>query len=251
VSDLVTASAAVNSKKGQATAVDLIRAQQPAIEAQLAGALDSAAFVRAAITSVNYEPKLQEATASSLLGAIMLAAQLRLEIGSALGHFYLTPRKDGDTMLCLPIIGYRGYIELAYRSGRIDNIGTELVRAGDRFSRGANSERGRHFDWEPLDDDETREYERVIAVAQVTGAQRTNWATLTRAEVEKRRPSYWSSTPWKSFPEAMARKTAIRQLAATLPLSVELGRALQADEQKVEAIDGVKELVVTRTDDAS
>ena len=95
----------------------------------------------------------------------MLAAQLKLEIGPALGHFYLTPRqvskKEGDQWVkvwtCLPIIGFQGYIELAYRSGRVEKIETFLIRKGDKFDHGANSERGRFFDWSPADYDEVRD----------------------------------------------------------------------------------------------
>ncbi|MCW3101455.1 MAG: hypothetical protein JWL77_7073, partial [Chthonomonadaceae bacterium] len=96
------------------TVRDLVQAQQSAIEVQLAGAMNSAAFVRAAISTIASSPQLQQATPASVLGGIMLAAQLKLEIGPALGHFYLTPRKEGGKQICLPIIGYQGYIELAY-----------------------------------------------------------------------------------------------------------------------------------------
>jgi len=226
---------------------DLVQAQQPAIEAQLAGTINSGAFVRAAISTIMAEPKLQVATPQSVLGAIMLAAQLKLEIGPALGHFYLTPRKVGQEMTCLPIIGYTGLIELAYRSGRIEKIETFLVREGDEFSHGANSERGRFFDWTPADYDETRPWIGVVAMAKIKGAG-TVWAYLPKDRVEERRPSFWQSTPWKTHAEQMARKTAIRALAPYLPKSTEFGKAIEADEAKVEHIKGV-DLVVTKPGD--
>jgi len=232
--------------KANPTIRDLVQAQQAAIETQLAGALNSAAFVRAAISTISQSPKLQQATPASVLGGIMLAAQLKLEIGPALGHFYLTPRMEKGVQVCLPIIGYQGYIELAYRSGRIEKIETFLVRDGDKFDHGANSERGRFFDWLPADYDETREWTGVVAMAKIKGAG-TVWAYLPREKVEARRPSYWDKgTPWQTNPEEMARKTGIRALAPYLPKSTELGRAIEADEQKVESIAGVHDLVVTR-----
>lgn len=224
---------------------DLVQAQQPAIEAQLAGAVNSTAFVRAALSVISQSPQLQQADPKTVLGGIMLAAQLKLEIGPALGHFYLTPRKEKGNQICLPIIGYQGYIELAYRSGRIEKIETFLVRDGDRFEHGANSERGRYFDWSPADYDETRDWTGVVAMAKIKGAG-TVWAYLPKDKVLARRPSYWENGPWKSNPEEMARKTGIRALAPYLPKSTDLGRALEADEQKVESIAGVHELVVTR-----
>jgi recombination protein RecT len=233
------------AQKSNPTIRDLVQAQQAAIETQLAGALNSAAFVRAAISTIASSTQLQQATPASVLGGIMLAAQLKLEIGPALGHFYLTPRKVGGQMTCLPLIGYQGYIELAYRSGRIEKIETFLVRNGDKFDHGANSERGRFFDWNPADYEETREWTGVVAMAKIKGAG-TVWAYLPREKVEARRPSYWASTPWKTNPEEMARKTGIRALAPYLPKSTELAKAIEADEQKVESIAGMHDLVVTR-----
>lgn len=250
-----TASKAVAQKKNP-TARDLIQAQQAAIEAQLAGAMNSAAFVRAAISSVSASPQLQQATPASLLGGIMLAAQLKLEIGPALGHFYLTPRqvskKEGNEWVkvwtCLPIIGFQGYIELAYRSGRVEKIETFLIRKGDKFDHGANSERGRFFDWSPADYDEVREWTGVVAIAKIKGAG-TVWAYLPKEKVIARRPQYWDKTPWATNEEEMARKSGIRALAPYLPKSTELGKALEADEHKVEHIAGVHDLVVTRDDE--
>lgn len=250
-----TAAKAVEQRKNP-TARDLIQAQQAAIETQLAGAMNSAAFVRAAISSVSASPQLQQATPASLLGGIMLAAQLKLEIGPALGHFHLTPRmvskKEGDQWVkvwtCLPIIGYQGYIELAYRSGRIEKIESLLVRKGDKFDHGANSERGRFFDWAPADYEETREWTGVIALAKIKGAG-TVWAYLPKEKVIARRPDRWEKTPWATNEEEMARKSGIRALAPYLPKSTELGKALEADEHKVEHIAGVHDLVVSKAED--
>lgn len=231
-------------KQTNPTMRDLIQAQQPAIEAQLAGAINSGAFVRAALSVVAQSPGLEQADPRTVLGGIMLAAQLKLEIGPALGHFYLTPRKQGGKQICLPIIGYQGYIELAYRSGRIEKIETFLIREGDKFDHGANSERGRFFDWSPADYDEKRDWTGVVATAKLRGAG-TVWAYLPKEKVLARRPSYWENGPWKSDEEAMVRKTAVRALAPYLPKSTDLGRAIEADEQRVEHIAGVHDLVVT------
>lgn len=237
----------------QPTMRDLVQKQQPAIEAQLAGALNSGAFVRAAISEISKSPDLQQATPASVLGSIMLAAQLKLEIGPALGHFYLTPRKEKGVQICLPIIGYQGLIELAYRSGRVLKIETFVVREGDLFEYGANSERGRYFDWKPADFDQTREWTDIVVTAQIAGGG-VVWETLPKEKVLERRPSYWASTPWKTNEEEMARKTLVREVAPYLPKSTEFGLAVQVTRQveeqgaKVESIAGVHDLVVTSDD---
>lgn len=234
-------------QKSNPTMRDLLHKQQAEIEVQLAGALNSGAFVRAALSTISSNDKLQQASPKTVLGSIMLAAQLKLEIGPALGHFYLTPKYSKDRgWECVPVIGYTGLMELAYRSGRIEKIETFLIRDGDKFDHGANSERGRFFDWNPADYDEERAWTGVVAMAKIKGAG-TVWAYLPKDKVLARRPSHWNKgTPWQTNEEEMARKTGIRALAPYLPKSTELAKAVEADEQKVESIAGVHELIVTR-----
>lgn len=259
MSDLSVATAQKAVEKNAAPTIrDLVQAQQGAIEVQLAGAFNSGAFVRAAISEISKSPQLQQATSQSVLGSIMLAAQLKLEIGPALGHFYLTPRsnsyKDSDgnwqrRWECVPIVGYQGLIELAYRSGRVGKIETFLVREGDKFDYGANSERGRFFDWSPADYDESRPWTGAVVTAQVTGGA-TVWAYMPKDKILSRRPDNWAKGPWKTNEEEMARKTLVREVAPYLPKSTEFGTAVQVTRDveengaKVEHIAGVHDLVV-------
>lgn len=245
MSDLSTAAVAA---KQNPTMKDLIEKQLPAIERQLGGAMNSDAFVRAVISEVTKTPALMAADPKTLLGGVMLAAQLRLEIGSGLGEFYLTPRKEKGQQICLPIIGYQGLIKLALRSEFVMNVQAFLVRQGDDFSYGANAERGMFYDWTPQDFEEKREWIGVVATARMkTGG--TTWVYLTRAQVLDRRPSYWASTPWKTNEDEMVKKTAVRALAKYLPKSTDLGRAIEADEQKVQTLAGVDEVQVTRIEE--
>lgn len=245
MTDLTAAAVAV---KKNPTMKDLVEAQLPAIERQLGGAMNSEAFVRAVLSEITKTPALMNADPKTVLGAVMLAAQLKLEIGSGLGEFWLTGRKDHGRDICLPIIGYSGLVKLAMRSEFVLNVEAFMVREGDDFTFGANSDRGKFFDWLPLDFAESRPYIGVVAVARMRGGG-TTWVYLTRAQVEDRRPSYWQKTPWGTHPEPMAMKTAVRTLAKFLPKSTDLGRALEADEQKVQHIKGLDEVQVTRLDD--
>jgi recombination protein RecT len=245
VTDLTSAAVAV---KKNPTMKELVEAQLPAIERQLGGTMNSDAFVRAVISEVGKSVDLQQADPVTLLGGVMLAAQLRLEIGSGLGEFYLTPRKDHGKQICLPIIGFQGFVKLALRSEFVVNIQAFIVREGDEFTYGANAERGMYYEWTPRDFEDTRPMIGVVATAGMRAGGQT-WVYLTREQVEKRRPSYWASTPWKDHPDEMAKKTAVRALAKYLPKSTDLGRAIEADEQKVQHIRGLDEVTVTRLDD--
>ena len=245
MSDLTAAAVAV---KKNPTMKELVEAQLPAIERQLGGAMNSEAFVRAVLSEITKQPKLMTADPKTVLGGIMLAAQLRLEIGSGLGEFYLTPRQDHGRDICLPIIGFQGFVKLALRSEFVTNVQAFIVREGDDFHYGANSERGMFYDWTPLDMEETRPWTHVVSTARMK-AGGTTFAYLTRDQVIARRPSYWKSTPWATHPDEMAKKSAVRALAKYLPKSTDLGRALEADEQKVQQLKGLDEVEVTRLDD--
>lgn len=245
MSDLSQAAIAV---KKNPTMKELVEAQLPAIERQLGGAMNSDAFVRAVLSEITKTPQLMSADPKTVLGGVMLAAQLRLEIGSGLGEFYLTPRKDHGRDICLPLIGFQGMIKLALRSEFVTNVQAFIVREGDDFTYGANAERGLFYDWTPLDFEEKRPWLGVVATARMkTGG--TTWAYLTRDQVIARRPSFWEKTPWKTHPDEMAKKTAVRALAKYLPKSTDLGRALEADEQKVQHVKGLDEVEITRVDD--
>lgn len=246
MTDLTQAAVAVKTKP---TMKDLVEKQLPAIERQLGGAMNSDAFVRAVLSEIAKQPKLMTADPSTVLGGVMLAAQLRLEIGSGLGEFYLTPRKDKGRDICLPVIGFQGLVKLALRSEFVTNVQAFLVRDGDQFTYGANAERGMFYDWQPLDFEESRDWVGVVATARMkTGG--TTWVYMTKEQVFKRRPTYWDKgTPWQTHEEEMAKKTAVRALAKYLPKSTDLGRAIEADEQKVQHVKGVDEVQVVRDDE--
>lgn len=246
MSDLSQAAVAV---KKNPTMADLIEKQKPEIERQLGGAMSSDAFVRAVLTEVRKNPKLGQADPATVLGGVMLAAQLRLEIGSGLGEFYLTPRREKGRDICLPIIGYQGMIKLALRSEFVTDIQTFMVREGDRFEYGANAERGMFFEWQPRDFEESRPWTGVVAVARMKQGG-TAWIYLTKESVHDRRPTYWNKgTPWQTHEEEMAQKTAIRALSKRLPKSTDLGRAIEADEQKVTHVRGLDDLSVQPVED--
>lgn len=243
MSELTQAAVAAKSNP---TMKDLIEAQRPAIERQLGGAMSSDAFVRAVLSEVGKNADLMNADPKTLLGGVMLAAQLRLEIGSGLGEFYLTPRKEKGKQICLPIIGFQGMIKLALRSELVTNVESFLVREGDDFTFGANSDRGMFYDWQPRDFEDKRDWIGVVASARMKKGG-TSWIYLTREQVYARRPHYWNKgTPWQTHEDEMAKKTAVRALAKYLPKSTDLGRALEADEQKVQHIKGMDEVQITQ-----
>ena len=79
------------------------------------------------MTELRKTPKLLECDAASLMGSIGQVAQLGLEVGGLLGHAYLIPYGRE----CQLVIGYKGLMELARRSGQIKSIEARAVFEGD------------------------------------------------------------------------------------------------------------------------
>ena len=74
-------------------------------------------FTRIVLSTLSSNPKLAQCTPNSFLASMMTAAQLGVEPNTPLGQAYLIPYRNHGTMECQFQIGYKGLIDLAYRSG--------------------------------------------------------------------------------------------------------------------------------------
>ncbi len=189
-------------------------------------------FLRCLMTTINRDPKLLECDRNSVLAGAMTAAQLGLEIDPALGRAYLIPYK-GKAQL---IIGYKGYVDLAYRSGQLAGLQAEAVYEADHFSYALGLDpKLEHI---PADVENRGELKYAYAVASLANGGKA-WRVLNRAQVMKHKKSSQSAgssySPWTTHEEEMWRKTAIRALSSILPLSPELRDAVVADEDRAEA----------------
>jgi recombination protein RecT len=93
-------------------------------------------LMRVALMTISRQPTLANCSPESLLGAFMQAGQYGLEVGGALGEAYLVPYRNNrnGTSEAQFIMGYRGMILLARRSGEISTIHADVVRDGDAYS---------------------------------------------------------------------------------------------------------------------
>src|SRR5712691_1944132 len=91
-------------------------------------------FITASMTTFRFNPAIYECDPYSVVGGMRQAAQLGLSFGP-LGHVYLVPfkQKKGGSWATFSL-GYRGMVELAYRSGNVKRIEANLVRDGDGFN---------------------------------------------------------------------------------------------------------------------
>jgi len=226
----------------RATLTDLVERMRPEFAKVLPAHLPTDAFLRLTLTELRTNRLLLQCSPESLLGSLMTAARLGLEPGGPLGQMYLIPRRLKDKgWTVVPMIGYAGLRDLAYRSGVVQDVSVQVIRSGDRYEEGANESRGLWFEWSPIrspfetDDEVERPIVGVFGVARLTTGG-TIFRRLTLREVLERkdRGSAGDSGPWSTDFEAMVRKTGLRALASLLPKSAGLMLVEQVDEQPVE-----------------
>lgn len=188
-------------------------------------------FLRVAQTSIQKNPKLIMCSIPSLLSSTMQAAQLGLMLDGVLGHGYLVPffNKKKNCLEATFIPGYKGYIDLAFRSGTVSGFSAEIVRKGDLFEHQEGTDRYlkhvRNFDL--AEEDEDLWVGVYCAVVMKDGYR--DFEYLTRAKVERSRRRSKSSFDekgelkndaiWATDAEWMWKKTAFRQIAKRLRLS--------------------------------
>lgn len=116
------------------TIPDMVKAMMPEIKKALPAVMTPERFTRIALSALNTTPALNQCTPMSFLAALMNAAQLGLEPNTPLGQAYLIPYKNHGTLECQFQIGYKGLIELAYRSGQMQTIQAQTVYENDEFA---------------------------------------------------------------------------------------------------------------------
>lgn len=205
----------------------LLEQNKTAIASAIPRHMNAERLMKVAQTAITTTPALLECYVPTLLGGIVQCAQMGLEPNTVLGHAYLVPffnnkknRKDAQV-----IIGYKGLIDLARRSGNVTSLAAHAVRKGDTFEfEYGLTEKLRHVPAEG----ERGEITHFYAVAHMKDGGHA-FEVMTKAQVEKIRAGTKGNKVWSDHFEEMGRKTVIRRLAKFLPLSVELATAVHQD----------------------
>lgn len=210
-------------KSGQPTVSQLLEQLKPQIARALPKTVTPDRFARIVMTTLRTSPQLMQCDPQSLMAAVMLSAQLGLEPGP-LGHAYFVPYKREVTF----IVGYKGIIDLARRSGEITSIEAREVCDGDFFEFEYGLEpKLRH---KPADGDRGRPTHYYGVAHFKDGGYYFDVLPISEIEKRRERSAAKKSGPWVTDYTAMARKTVIRHMAPYLPLSAEAARAVEADE---------------------
>lgn len=181
-------------------------------------------------------PKLADCTQLSVVDALTTCAQLGLSPSGRLGSAWLIPYKDKCTL----VIGYRGYADLAFRSGDVASFHAQAVRSKDvwQYEEGLSPVL-RHIPSEEIDAGDLR---AVYAIARMKDGSTAHVVMLRREVLAiKARSRSSSDGPWVTDEAEMWKKTAVRRLVKLLPLSParakDLYAAEHAERQQEEAIE--------------
>lgn len=215
---------------------DAIISMQSQFEMAMPRGAEAVQLVRDAVTCLRTIRHLDRCEQNSVLGALMTCGQLGLRPG-VLGHAWPLPFWDSRSggYKAQLVIGYQGYIELAYRSGKVADIVARTRYANEPFEvdYGLNA----NLVHKPvLDADPGAPSAYYAIVRLVTGG--SSFFVLSHRAAERYRDRHASARtkdgkivgPWVNDFEAMAQKSCVRQLAKWMPKSAELATALAVDD---------------------
>lgn len=206
-----------------------VESMAPAIKAALPSVMTPERFTRITLSALSSNPKLQECTPPSFLGAMMTAAQLGVEPNTPLGQAYLIPYRNHGTMECQFQLGYKGLIDLAYRSGEVSIIQAHTVYENDTFEYelGLNPKL-RHIPATTERGKPTHYYAMFKLKDGGYGFQVMSYQDVA-AHAQKYSKSYGSS-PWQTNFDEMAKKTVLKKVLKYAPLKSEFVRQVVQDE---------------------
>lgn len=235
---------------------------------KVVGGKDGQRFISSIISATQINPTLQQCTNQSIVSAALLGEALKLSPSPQLGHFYMVPfdvkTNQTDPNTGKPIyvkqaqfqLGYKGYIQLAIRSGQYKKLNVMAIKEGEL----------EYFD--PLDEEikinlmieKWDEREALPTIGYYAFFELSNgfrkaiyWSkTQMESHALKYSPGYkkdkekgWNYTFWSKDFDGMAYKTLLRQLISKWGImSIEMQNAFEGDMAVIND-DGSKNYVET------
>ncbi|MDU1966888.1 MAG: recombinase RecT [Clostridium perfringens] len=203
--------------------------ENPSIKKRFEGVLKEKApqYMSSIVNLVNSDTNLQKCDGMSVIASCMVAATMDLPVDKNLGYAWVVPYGNRAQFQ----MGYKGYIQLALRTGQYKAINVVEIREGELVS------------WNPLTEEievdfSKRESDAVIGYAGyfklINGFEKTVF--WTKEEVNNHANKFSKTinsknSVWKSNFDAMAKKTVLRNLLSKWGiLSIEMQKAYTADE---------------------
>lgn len=201
-------------------------------------------FISSVVSATQQNKLLAIADPMTVLSSAVMAATLDLPVNASLGFAHLVPYKDNKSGVtrCQFQMGWKGFVQLAMRSGQYKNIGAEKLYDGEL--RSWNRITGEiDVDLSGKKSDNIVGY--VAFFRLINGFEKFFY--MTKEEVEKHGKRYSKSYgkdygPWATNFDAMALKTCIKLLLSKWGiLSIEMQRAIGADQGVIQDVDSAQD----------
>lgn len=225
---------------------------------------DRARRFTASITSaVAVNPALQECDAGTILAGALLGESLNLSPSPQLGQYYLVPFKNKrqNTSTAQFVLGYKGYVQLALRSGQYKDLDVMVIKQGEYQGKDPETGKAR---FKFIEDDDQRDalptvgymayfeymngFRKVLywskekmmnhADTYSPAFSRKGYENLLAGNVQQSEMWKYSSFWYKNFDD-MAKKTMLRQLISRWGvMSIDMQTALEHDDTITHDNDG-------------
>ena len=209
-----------------------IKSMDSEIKKALPSVITPERFTRMVLSAISCNPKLAACTPKSFLAAMMSAAQLGLEPNTPLGQAYLIPYKNKGIDEVQFQIGYKGIIDLAYRSGEVELVQAHIVYANDEFICEYGLEP--KLVHKPADSDRGEAVKVYAMFKTKSGGYGFEVMSMddVKRHAEKYSQAYKSgyTSPWKTNFEEMAKKTVLKKVLKYAPLKSDFVRGIVQDE---------------------
>jgi recombination protein RecT len=208
-------------------------------------------FIASISSAVATNQSLQECDAGTILSGALLGESLNLSPSPQLGQYYLVPFNDSKKgyKVAQFQLGYKGYIQLAIRSGQYKKLNVLAIKKGELVRYDPLNE---EIEVNLIDDEEERENAETVgyyAMFEYTNGFRKAmyWS---KAKMEKHALKYSSGykakkgyTFWEKDFDGMAYKTMLRQLISKWGImSIDMQQAVEKDMTAINT-DGTYEYV--------
>ena len=221
----------------------------------IVGGKNGTRFISSIISAVNANASLQECTNASILSAALLGESLNLSPSPQLGQYYMVPFKNNNAGVKVAQfqLGYKGYIQLAIRSGQYKKLNVLAIKEGELIN------------FNPLD--EEIEVKLIADEAEREKAETIGYYAMFEYTNGFKKAMYWSKekmkahaikysqgyaadvkkgtkwTFWSKDFDGMAYKTMLRQIISKWGImSIEMQTALDSDMAVINE-DGTKDYV--------
>lgn len=203
-------------------------------------------FVTSILQVINDSDKLKKADPNSIYSAAMIAASLNLPINPNLGFAYIIPYNIKNRGQVAQFqMGYKGYIQLAQRTGMYKTISASEIYEGQLVTE--NPLTGYEFDFNVKASDKVIGYAAYFKL--INGFEKISYMTIE--EVEEHAVEYASTFHgldnkksfgnWVDNFDGMAKKTVLKLLLSKFgPLSVDMQTAIKVDQAEIKDVEGLE-----------